>query len=1091
MRTTGVPAVLALLIAGSTCPAAEDLSTAAGVRAWTESVVIPTYPVGPASIVPLFESTDGVVIYPYTKMDELSFERDDRQYEAYVLENEYLRIMVLPAVGGRVFSMYDRVNGREVLYRPVSVKPSLIGIRGAWICGGLEWNFVDVHNATTHQRVSCRLLRGDDGRASIVVGDTERIFGMSWTVELTLRPGRACLEVRIVIRNRRPVRQRASYWTIAGFEATDQTQIIFPVWKVTGHFGRQLLDWPVRGGCDLSWYRRHQKPDGIYRAGGREEFIAVYDHGRDVGLGQFADLESLPGRKFWVWGNGDLGRHFTKVLTDDDRPYLEVESGDHLVGIEGYYLWPHEQRQYVEYWVPISRIGPPARLNSEAVVRMTIDDGWVEVGVLATRQISDARIEVLSGRRVLKQWRQSISPTTVFKGRCKLGQVDPRQVWLRVFDHGGRQVIAHRYGRYEPGPVVLDVAHYAAGEWSEDDPPDRPELVVEWANRLELRRRWGESVEALEQGYRRFPDDAGIGLALGMTRIKQGLFDQAANLLEPVATRQAPGVEVSVARYYLALALAERGRRAEAMNQLQAVESSGPMAVAARLEYARLKLSAGHLREAIDGLDGIDGSLLAEVYRALAFRELGQRERAARHVERALAGDPLMLSAQVERAMLAGQGLSEISALGDEQKRLEAAVWYMKLGRYQMAERLLEPASGRQPSATGLYLRAYMAERGGDGELADRLRRRAARANVLGDMPSRLAELAAFEAALVRRPDDANAHYLGGLVLFSKHRSVEAVEHWRRSIELHDENPIAHRCLAAATKQDQPAGAARHLERAVELAPTVARLYLDLDDAYGRLGQVAKRVALLERAVAKLGRRLWLADRLAGAYFDAGRYDDAVRCYRAHRFHVAEAGGDLHDRYALVLLARALRRLAEGNSSEALADLDAALIYPDNMNIDKPTKDRAEAMIHYWRGVALSDLGLSEQAQRAWRLAADEELVDDSTSPFHGYRALNAVHAALACKRTGLADRSGQMLRAVQLWCSVAEKSSQQQDQAVAMLVRALAIAAEGRFRQSELLLDRLGRESKHLIGYLRFGRTWLSLVKCRAATQAAATTTR
>jgi len=812
---------------------------------------------------------------------------------------------------------------------------------------------------------------------------------------------------------------------------------------------------------------------------------------RDVGLGQFADLESLPGRKFWLWGNGDLGRHFTKVLADDNRPYLEVESGDHLVGVEGYYLWPHEQRQYVEYWVPISRIGPPARLNSEAVVRMTIDGGAAEVGVLATRQISDARIELLTGQRVLKQWRQSISPTTVFKGRCKLGQVDPRQVWLRVFDQGGRQVISHRYGHYEPGPVVLDVADYAGGEWTADEPPDRPELVVEWANRLELRRRWGESVEALEQGYRRFPDDAGIGLALGIARIKQGLFDQAANLLEPVATRQGSRAEVSAARYYQALALAERGRRAEAMNQLQAVESSGPMAVAARLEYARLKLSAGHPREAIDALDGVDGSLLAEVYRALAFGELGQPEYARRHVERALERDPLMLSAQVQRAMLAGQGLSEIQVLGDEQKRIAPAIWYMELGRYQMAERLLQPAVKRQPSATGLYLRAYMAQQVGDGELADRLRRRAARANVLGDMPSRLAELAAFEAALVRRPDDANAHYLAGLVLFSKHRSAEAVEHWRRAISLRDENPIVHRSLAAATKQDQPAAAVRHLERAVELAPTVARLYLDLDDAYGRLGQVAKRVALLERAVAKLGRRLWLADGLAGAYFDAGRYDHALRCYRSHRFHVAEAGGDLHDRYALVLLARALQRLVEGHSSEALADVDAALIYPDNMSIDKPDKDRAEAMIHYWRGVALSDLGLAGQARQAWHLAADEELMDDTTSPFHAYRALNAVHAALASKRTGQPDHGEQVLRAVQLWCSAAAKSSQQQDQDLALLVRAFAIAAEGRFRQGELLLDRLGRESKHLVGYLRFGRTWLSLVKCRAATQAAGTTTR
>jgi hypothetical protein len=127
----------------------------------------------------------------------------------------------------------------------------------------------------------------------------ERIFRMSWTVELRLRPGRACVETRILCRNDTPVRHRASWWSNAAFAATEQTQMIFPVWKVTGHGGGGLRDWPIQDGRDVSWYREHRGATSVFRAAGEEDFFAAYDYGREAGLGQYGDRHVMPGRKFW------------------------------------------------------------------------------------------------------------------------------------------------------------------------------------------------------------------------------------------------------------------------------------------------------------------------------------------------------------------------------------------------------------------------------------------------------------------------------------------------------------------------------------------------------------------------------------------------------------------------------------------------------------------------------------------------------------------------------------------------------------------------------------------------------------------------
>ena len=1033
-----------LIVAGAMLLAVGGCGATGPVRGWTETVVIPTYPVGSTDDLPNFDRRE---VYPYSRQADLSFERRDVEYKAYFAENEYLRIEVLPELGGRLFAMVDKVTGQDILYRQVSIKPGLVGLRGAWICGGIEWNFPRGHNVTTHDLVSCRLLRHDDGSVSIVVGDTERTFRMSWTVEMRLRPGKAYVETRIVCRNPTPVMHQAGWWSNAAFPTTKDTQLLFPFHKTTGHGGGGVQDWPVRDGEDMSWFWKHRNATSTFRAAGEEDFIGAYDHASGIGLVQYADRRVMPGRKWWTWGTSEAGLRWAGILSDDNRPYLELQSGRPLTQGEQFDMQPHEEIEFLEYWMPVTRIGPPARVNPEAAVRLTVKDGTVGVGVLPTGPIEQGRVELSAGGRVLKQWQGPLSPAEPLNAQLPLGDAAPADLWLRVFDGEGRELIAHRYGHYAPGPTLT-----------------------------------GPQAPAQEK-----PQDQ--QLARAATLIRQGAFDQARKLLAPLC--DGASANRDVARYYLGVAEAHLGRTAQAMEAWNAVPDRSAVGTAALMEGAKLLLAQRKWQEAIDRLEplvnGRPAHALAQVYTALALRKSGRDAQANALLDEALQKDPLLLVGQVERALLQGARLTGLSALRDEQRRIEAATAYMGIGGFQVADRLLAPPAGSDASATALYLRARVAELTGQADAARRLRREAAKASVRGCMPSRREEVSAFQAAIDADPDDASAHYLAGLVLYSWKRADEAIAHWREAERLEHPDAVVYQCIAKALGDSAPAEAVRYYERALTGAPEAEQLYVELDAAYERLGRTAERIKLLEQGTDRLPDRHDLAHRLALAYFDAGRYDEAVTVYRRRQFRVAEGRYELHDHYAMALVGRASEHLAASRNAEALKDLAAAEEYPENLGIGRPDRDAGDATVLYWRGVALDRLGQAPEAKQAWTQAAGLGRISRRIGPDRPQRAIHVVHAAAALRRLGKAAEAKDLGARLEEACRRYEDDPAGGGKTFVAMIRGYLAATEGRRKDAEAALRQVQADPARPQGHVLLIGKWVDLLGQSEAPQARA----
>ena len=238
----------------------------AEVRVWEESVVIPTYKVGKPNKNPMFlekrvyQGSCGKV-YPYPVIEKIYDEKEDVTYRAVYLENKYLKVMILPELGGRIQRAYDKTNGYDFVYYNHVIKPALVGLLGPWISGGIEFNWPQHHRPTTFMEVDHMLLDNPDGSRSVLCNDVDQMYGTKGIVKFTLYPDKAYIEITGQLYNRTNMPQTFLWWANPAVPVNDNTQSIFPpdVHAVMDHGKRDVSRFPMATGV----YYKHDYSEGV------------------------------------------------------------------------------------------------------------------------------------------------------------------------------------------------------------------------------------------------------------------------------------------------------------------------------------------------------------------------------------------------------------------------------------------------------------------------------------------------------------------------------------------------------------------------------------------------------------------------------------------------------------------------------------------------------------------------------------------------------------------------------------------------------------------------------------------------------------
>ncbi len=950
-RTT----VFLLAIAVSAPVAAQE-----AVRVWEGELTLPTYALLPDDPNPQFRETDGSIVYPYTMQDNLGTERAEHTWRAIFIENEYLKVACLPEIGGRIQWVLDKRENEQMFYNNRVIRPGLIALRGAWVSGGIEWNRgPQGHTVTSYSPVNVTGVQNEDGSATLVIGEIEQTFRTGWEVRLTLRPGVARLDQEISIFNPTDLPHPYYFWNNTAFPQRDGTRFIYPMSLASDHFGTTFYRFPEDDGVDMTRLPNYPEPTSIFAYRAVHDFFGAYDSGDDRGIVQTADHRELPGKKGWTWGQGDDGMMNQRALTDEDGPYIEVQSGPLPTQSDYAWVYPSQEVAWREQWTPVFGLGEGFEFATpDVVVERVNDDRGTRFLLLATRGLPGATVR-LSGGGTTHSETLDLTPEAVATVEWPGSGGGSIEVTVTA---GERSVLSYR------SPLEIPVE--TPPQLAEAVEPANAEEAFQAAERADKDLNRAEARRLYERALAFAPEHADAGVGLAVMDLKAGLYESASDRL---ATVTAADPEHGFARFLQAVARYRLGDAEGALDSAYlATKLSGAEGPAWRL-IGRIKARQGDGREAAAALRGSAPELLP-----LALLRAGATERAAELADRAIERGTVELIPWAVRLHVAdGAGRVEaagaMAALAGEPEFAftELLLTLAEFGLSDVALEVLEGLrkdAGFDPGPVLLFHAATWA----DGEPAELYREQALAARLDYAFPSRPESLPVLRSAAEHLPASATPRLLLGHLLAGLGRYEDATAAWETATALDPKLSTAHRALGMVHWKlgGRAADAESRFRQAIAARPADQTLYRDLARLLLDEGRPADAVDALGMIPTGARRRHDVTIETARALNATGRFSETVAMLAATRINFREGDATVWQLFSRAEIELGRRTLAAGDAETALGHFDRALTYPENLGVGRPHRAQ-EARALWFRAEALTALDRFDEAAVALTRCAE------------------------------------------------------------------------------------------------------------------------
>lgn len=1000
------------------------------VKAWKEQVVIPTYVTGKPEKNPIFlekrvyQGSSGAV-YPYPVIESVADVKTDVSYKAIFLENEYLKIMVLPELGGRIQMAWDKIKKRHFIYYNHVVKPALVGLAGPWISGGIEFNWPQHHRPSTFMPVDNIIEENPDGSVTVWVGERERMTHQKSRAGFTLRPGKAYLEIKGKVSNPTELPQTFLWWANPAVAVNDHYQSVFPpdIHAVFDHGKRAVSSFPIAtgtyykmdysAGVDISNYKNIKVPTSYMGVNSKYDFEGGYENDTHAGMLHVASRHVSPGKKQWTWGNGDFGRAWDRNLTDDDGPYIELMAGVFTENQPDFsWLQPNEEKDFTQYFFPYRELGIVKNANKDFLLNIEeIGGNKASLKIFAT---SASEIEIIvtadSGTDIF-QTTESISPEKILDYEFSINGTTIDQLTVKIISKGKIAISWH--AEADEIPPVPEPAQAAIAP---EDVKTCEQLYLTGQHLEQYRHATFNPADYYEEALRRDPADIRCNNAMGLLMIRKGEFEKALPYLRRALTEQRrrnPNPYDGEPAYNLGIALKFLGEKEEAYEHLYKSSWNGAWQDAAFLECAKISLAEERLD---DALYEINRSLLrnwhsmkGRALKATILRRLGDAEGTRRLCEESLEIDSFNFGTLFEIYLLDG-GLDIYLNFVERMRRdphnyEELALDYIDAGCNSEATTLLGIAIGEGVSTPLIhYYRAYAYNQLGDNESAAEELRLGAETPSDLCFPNSIHAIAPLQLAMKLNPTDAMPYYYLGCLFYDKRRYEKAISLWEMAMELAPEFPTVHRNLALAcyNKLNDKERALRLMEEAFNLDPTDARVLMELDQLRKQLQKShEERLEFLMKYPELVESRDDLVLEKGTLLNMTGKYKEAMDVIDNHKFHPWEGGeGKVVAQYQFPRVELAKQAIAENRPSEAIRLLEECLEYPENLGEGK-LHGAQDNDFHYLRGIALQIMGENDKARVAFEKATEGPEEPAPALYYNDARPDKIFYASLAWRALG------------------------------------------------------------------------------------------
>jgi tetratricopeptide (TPR) repeat protein len=597
-----------------------------------EDLVLPTYLPAAPDKNPMFlekrvyQGSSGKV-YPLPFTDRIAEQPVEHAWQAIWIENEFLRVLVLPEIGGRIHAILDKTNGYDLIYNQHVIKPALVGLAGPWISGGIEFNWPQHHRPATFLPVDHEIEKHADGSVTIWCSDHDPMTRMKGMHGVCLHPGKAYVELKVRAYNRTPLPQTFLWWANVATRVHEAYQSFFPpdVYYVADHARRSMSEYPLakshyygvnygergRKGIpqsevpshfvpphcahpprtthhaslnyppnDLSFYANIPTPCSYMCMGSQEDFFGGYDHKAQAGIVHIANHHISPGKKQWTWGNHEFGYAWDRNLTEKDAKgefgsYIEIMAGVYTDNQPDFsFLQPGETKTWSQYWYPIQQIGPAQHANLDGAISLQRRtepirrSALLRLGVSVTRKFSKAIVTVTAKGKTVEQFTRDLAPGQPFVEEIKLPRGGAEtDLLVRVTDSAGNEILS-----YQPKPrAKAEVPSPATEPPAPRDIASADELFITGLHLAQYRHATRCATLYWREALKRDPLDARCNNALGLWHLKRGEFVVAEKLFRKSIerlTRRNSNPYDGEPLYNLGLCLRQLGRDGEAYDAL-------------------------------------------------------------------------------------------------------------------------------------------------------------------------------------------------------------------------------------------------------------------------------------------------------------------------------------------------------------------------------------------------------------------------------------------------------------------------------------------------------------------------------------------
>ena len=811
------------------------------VKAWRDLVTIPTYEVGKPEKNPIFlekrvyQGSSGVV-YPYPVIESISDEKTDKEWKAIYLENEYIKVMILPELGGRIQMAYDKIKQRHFVYYNHVIKPALVGLTGPWISGGIEFNWPQHHRPSTYLPVDATIEEHEDGSVTVWVNEMERMFHQKGMAGFTLRPGCAYLEIQGRVYNRTNLPQTFLWWANPAVEVNDEYQSVFPpdVNAVFDHGKRAVSSFPIAtgtyykmdysAGVDISNYKNIKVPTSYMAVNSEYDFEGGYENDTKGGMLHVASHHFSPGKKQWTWGNGDFGRAWDRNLTDEVsnneakkwhldrqgfRPYIELMAGVYTENQPDFsWLMPYEEKQFTQYFMPYRELGIVKQASKDFIMNIEeVGKGKVVFKIMATsKQTVRIVLQDTDGEEYYNKV-MTLTPENILEVEKKIGKTKFDELFLSIYDKEDKRPLPLLEWSAEEDEI-RPIPDAAEAPLSPQDTKTIDQLYLTGLHLEQYRHATWSALDYYKEALCRDPMDYRCNMQMGLWYLRRARFDKAKTYLETavkVLKRRNPNPYDGEPIFYLGIVNKFMADIKAAYDCFWKSTWNKAWADAGYFEAACISMSEERWE---DALNELERSLIsnshnhkARAMKAVVLRKLGRKDEAMAWIKESYQLDPFNYVCMVEEYLLTEnqEVLNRMVELmhGNINNYHETALDYAQADLNEEVKLVLQTAidHGVEESPLTYY---YMAMYGGKFEDSIGYIEKAVKTDPAYCFPNRLEDAYMFQALGLVPLMDARAPYYLGCLYYDKRQYKLAISCWERSAKIDPNFPTVWRNLALA-----------------------------------------------------------------------------------------------------------------------------------------------------------------------------------------------------------------------------------------------------------------------------------------------------